>query len=70
MTGPVLPIEWCQWCRSHVPEGHACPFAPPPCPTESGDPCGTCESCLGLQEADPRYGPRPDTDNPENGDTP
>lgn len=51
MNGPVTPIEWCQWCRSHVTEGHACPYATP-CPTAEGHPCGVCSGCLEAQAAD------------------
>lgn len=60
----VVPIEFCPYCKQHVEEGHACPYGPPECPTEAGETCGTCDSCLALQAADPRYGPSPSDHTP------
>lgn len=59
----VIPIEYCQYCREHVPPGHQCPFAPPPCPTEAGHPCGICEACIAAQET-ALLGSPPDLDHP------
>lgn len=65
MTGRVVPVEWCRWCRQHVDAPHDCPYSPTTCPTDAGDPCGHCPACIASQEADPRYGPRnPDEETP------
>lgn len=60
----VLPIEYCTYCREHVPAGHECPYGPPKCPTDEGNPCGVCEACIAAQEAFIRAGSPSDLDTP------